>query len=205
MCITRPVGLKNINILVSTFQNIQNNQFVNVNMEQSDLLTLDRVFELFDDYGSFNLYSRLPENLIFQDSYGLPLPAVIRVAELLEKYGYASVTRKTSVEYYVELTQRGREAKAEGGHFAFVNKSAEKQKNEVDRQDRKDDLEKYDLFIKKWTYKSRYLPYIASFGALMISCLTYFTVLNRKQAEQKVTILKENPTKLPADTTQKLK
>lgn len=55
--------------------------------------------------------------------------------------------------------------------YQTEKENREKAKN---KEHRKDQIEEFDLVIKKWTYKSRYLPYIASLLALTISIASYF-------------------------------
>lgn len=154
--------------------------------EIKDLMTLDTLFKNFDEYGEFNLYYRISKDVVFKTQQGIAYNPVTRVSEMLKKYGYAIVSHNSMVECMVELTEIGREAQAAGGHFLYLKKRIEKEKIDDDRQKRKDSIDQFDFYIKNWTYKSRYLPYLISVCALTISIITYFKNGDKKGVVKRI-------------------
>src|SRR6266542_1408556 len=151
---------------------------MNSNIEQIDLQKLDKIFPSLHDFGEFDISIVIPSHIKFDDGkLSLSIPAEIRVSELLKKYGYAkTATTKhpTYSAYLVELTDKGREAKYVGGHFAYLKKLADKEQKEQQRQHRADEISKFDLLTKKFFYKVRLWPFIVSTCALVVSLLVYF-------------------------------
>lgn len=140
----------------------------------SDLEKLDKVFPHLHDSGKFNLSFCIPPDIEFTTSSGLSCIVEEEIANLLTKYGYAIVVKDSHQDYYTELTDKGRDAKASGGHFAYLKQLADKEQKEQERQHRKDRIDQVDFLMKSWAYKFRYLLYIASFGSLAVSIFTYF-------------------------------
>jgi len=155
--------------------------------EQSDLEKLDKVFPHLHDVGKFSLELCIPTDIEFKDDV-FSYPPVLKVSRLLTKYGYATVSEYP--DYLAELTPKGQDAKKAGGHFAYLKKVADDEHHEKE-------ISKYDFLQKKFIYKSRYLPYIISAGALIVSILAYFKPTD-KQAEEK------SKTTQTKDTTQQL-
>lgn len=147
--------------------------------DYKDLLELDKTFPHFHDVGKFYLSNVIPVNVKFDDQNGM-LPQQYRLSELLTKYGYATITSEKSYQYYAELTDKGRDAKQAGGHFAYQKKLADKEHIEKEAF-------KYDFLQKKFIYKARYLPYIISAGALIVSVLAYFKPDNKQAKDQLTT------------------
>ncbi len=148
-----------------------------MNNDTSDLKKLDKIFPNLNDVGKSNLSNCIPPEIEFYVC-GLSYPngGGSRVAELLQKYGYAILIEsdKNNQNYIVELTDKGREAKTAGGHFLYLKQIADKEQKEQERQNIKDMNEQRDLLMKSWSYKYRYLPYVLSFGSLAIAIFTYF-------------------------------
>lgn len=145
--------------------------------DHSDLLKLDKVFPHLHEAGKFSLSICIPSDINFSDTPGLSYPPQLKVSTLLSKYGYAIITNDTPFEYYAELTDKGRDAKAAGGHFAYLKKIADKEHNEKESS-------KYDLLQKKFIYKARYTPYIFSTLALIgtvVSLIISYKALNKAQ------------------------
>lgn len=140
--------------------------------DNSDLEKLDKVFPYLHESGKFDLTYSIPHGVEFEES-GFSYPVVSKVAGLLTKYGYAIVEDEFP-KYSAELTSKGRDAKAAGGHFAYLKQKANKEQQEYDRQHRKDRIDQVDFLMKSWSYKFRYVLYIASFGGLVVSIFTYF-------------------------------
>jgi hypothetical protein len=187
---------------------------MDINNEHEFLLKFDRAFSHFDDYGKFDILNSVPGDIEFRhgDS-ALSYSTQTIVSEILTKYGYANITTEGSIEdgniaVFAELTEKGRKAKAAGGHFDYLILVAEKQKKEEERLHRKDRSDEYDLFIKKWTYKARYLPYIISVGALILSIISYFKPDNKQAQNQLAPKANEVKPKinitLPVDTVNKV-
>jgi hypothetical protein len=82
-------------------------------------------------------------------------------------------TNKKGASFY-NLSDKGRTVKAAGGHFLYQKQLAEKAQKEQERQNRKDRIDYVDFLMKSWSYKYRYLLYIASFGGLVVAIFTYF-------------------------------
>lgn len=141
--------------------------------ENLDLENLDKVFPNFHDSGKFDLSSCIPPEMQYYKENGFSYPVVSIIAGLLTKYGYATVKEEFPI-YYTELTEKGRNAKAAGGHFDYLQQQANKIQQEAVRQDRRDRIDQVDYLMKLWSYKFRYLLYIASFGGLTVSIFTYF-------------------------------
>lgn len=147
-------------------------------LEQNDLRKLDQCFPHFDEAGKFEISHKIPNYVEFNDRV-ISIPRVIIVSDLLKKYGYANTSTDSSLYgpvFCAELTQKGREAKAAGGHFAYLKKNSEKELLEGE-------ISKYDFLQKKFIYKARYLPYIISLGALIVSLFAYFKPFNKKSEE----------------------
>jgi hypothetical protein len=85
---------------------------------------------------------------------------------------FKHLEKKNNNNYYGELSADGRVAKAAGGHFKYLQKLNEEKELEKEK-------DKYDLAVKKWTYKSRYVPYVLSLIAVVISSLVYFNNLSK--------------------------
>jgi predicted transcriptional regulator len=141
-----------------------------MNNDNSDLNKLDKVFPYLNDIGKSNLSNCIPPEIEFSE-VGLSCPNGERIiADLLQKYGYAKAEYdKNNQKYSVELTDKGRDAKVAGGHFSYLKQLAEKEQK---RQNRKDRIDHVDFLMKSWSYKYRYLLYIASFGGLAVSIIT---------------------------------
>lgn len=146
-----------------------------MNNDNSDLKKIDKVFQNLNDIGKSNLSNCIPPEIEFSE-LGLSCPNGERIiADLLQKYGYAKAEYdKNNQKFSVELTDKGRDAKAAGGHFAYQKQLAEKEQKEQERQNRKDRIDYVDFLMKSWSYKYRYLLYIASFGGLAVAIFTYF-------------------------------
>ena len=142
--------------------------------DNSDLLKLDKVFPHLHDTGKFNLSICIPSDIEFVTSSGFKYIVEDEISNLLTKNGYAIVTKENYPDYIAELTSKGCDAKAAGGHFAYLKQLADKEQKEQERQHRKDRIDQVDFLSKTWAYKFRYLLYIASFGGLAVSIFTYF-------------------------------
>lgn len=138
-----------------------------------DLLKLDKVFPHLHDAGKFNLSFCISSDIKFITESGLSNIVEDEISNLLTKNGYAIVNKENYSDYIAELTQKGRDAKAAGGHFEFLKQQADKELKEQERQNRKDRIDQIDFLMKSWSYKFRYLLYVASFGGLAVSIFTY--------------------------------
>jgi len=147
-----------------------------MNNDNLDLEKLDKVFPQLHDAGEFDLSFCIPKGLEFLDDR-LSIPVVPQVARLLTKYGYATV-KINHPKYMAALTDRGRDAKATGGHFKYLKTIADKDYNEKENS-------KYDLLQKKFIYKARYTPYIFSTLALVgtvVSICIAFKALHKSDS-----------------------
>lgn len=143
---------------------------------------IDRLFEHFPDFDSFNTYS-LAQNynptIASMMQHNRELATSIDTL-LTEKFLYA--TRTFTGIGHLALTPLGREVKKVGGHSAYVQIQTTKEIVEKERQQRKDKAEKIDLRLKQWQVKTKYLPYIVSILALTVSIFSYFKQ-EKKQAD----------------------
>jgi predicted transcriptional regulator len=143
--------------------------------EQSDLEKLDKVFPHLHESGKFNLVTCIPADIVFVSSSGLSYVVEDEISNLLTKNGYAIINKDNYPDYIAELTDKGREAKKSGGHFAYLKKVADKEHHEKESS-------KYDLLQKKFIYKARYTPYIFSTLALIgtvISLIIAYKALHK--------------------------
>ena len=148
----------------------------------------DKVLIYFKDHDMTNIYAPfLDIGMTEEDLSGgqytrLMYNAIKALEESLE---YIEKTGNSG-QWYL-LTDKGREVKAAGGHFAYRNKIDEKSKADNARQERKDKSDELDLMMKEWQVKTKRLPYILSFLALLgtiISISIAFKALNKKQDQQ---------------------
>ena len=140
----------------------------------STIELVDKVLLFFNDHDPTNIYK--PFLAIGFTEIDLTGPKQRLMYDTLN-------VLKNSLEYvfpygdsgqYFLLTQLGREVKISGGHFAHLNKIVEREalnKLRVERKDRSDNL---DLQIKEWQVRTKYLPYIVSILALIVSIISYF-------------------------------
>lgn len=178
-----------------------------IEVEQGLLKQLDRIFPYLYDVGSFHLPGLIPAGLDIETGESFKYPAGSIAATLLTKYGYANITKEYT--YNIELTDKGREAKRVGGHFAYESKIKQEEQEKKERQIIADKVTGYDFLTKKFIYRWRMLPYVISGLALIVSALAYFKPSKEQPATQPKTDTIQRPTKtiplLKPDTSQQTK
>ena len=159
-----------------------------MNSEQIELLEksktaieiLDKILPELPEYGNFHFAFYAKEVLKWTPTeireIAILQPHIIDIA--LNHFRYINSRPDNG---YLFLNDKGREAKLKGGHFSYLKYLDEKKETETKRQDRKDKSDEVDLLMKKWTYKARYIPYIASLLALTISIISYFKPEKKQQ------------------------
>lgn len=166
-----------------------------MNSDHSNLIKLDKVFPHLHEADEFKLSYCIPPDIEFEEN-GFSCLAESEVANLLTRYGYAIVTG-TYPDQFAKLTQKGREAKAAGGHFEYLKQQAYKKQKDQKRQHTKELIDHFELLMKKWTYKSRYLPYIVSILAFAFSIYTHF---NTPKETKDLELLKQEIQQMEAKT-----
>lgn len=99
----------------------------------------------FDNYSEFSEYRTL---------------IVLMIDEL------KLITKPITNNREIYLTQLGLDIIEKGGWLKF-------RENEKNKSNFNLEKEKYDFLSKKWVYKTRFLPFILSFLALLLSALTF--------------------------------
>ncbi len=133
---------------------------------EAALLYLDPILMLCPTHGKFKLVNILTKLSTDVQSKAIPFALYEEIKILMiMKFQYL---KQSPIPNLVELTDKGRKAKLAGGHHQYF----EIKEDEQHLTDKKD---MYDLATSKWLYKTRYLPYILSAIAVIISLLAYFS------------------------------
>lgn len=141
---------------------------------------MDKLFPFFHDYEPLNIHSIITESDLLDEEKNVAFHLRDKIDDLLyNKFEYADKNGATKSGYYGYLSQKGRDAKAGGGHYKYLQKLIDEKELE-----KKKDL--YDLNVKKWTYKSRYIPYIFSFLAILVSLLVYLNNLSKNASDKEL-------------------
>ncbi|MEP7145212.1 MAG: hypothetical protein ABI707_20165 [Ferruginibacter sp.] len=152
------------------------------------LILADRLFPHMPDRITFDLEDVI-RNSNFEEEEKNELiytNQTVPVLSVLLDFGYATESKDFNERGYCELTDMGRAVKKAGGHFAYQQIVGAGEIVEKKRQERKDKSDEFDLKIKNWTYKARYIPYIFSSLALIgtiISLSISIKTSNDKKAQ----------------------
>jgi len=104
---------------------------------------------------------------------------IIAVIKILEDLGYIEQTGNSG-QWFL-LTEKGREVKNSGGHFAYINKLNEKAKADTERQHLNDEKLAYDVKNAKRIFKTYWWTFAISITALLISLfnLIYYLFIRK--------------------------
>jgi hypothetical protein len=104
------------------------------------------------------------------------------IDKTLKKFDYA-----TDDGYWFELTEKGIAAKNSGGHFAYLNKLAEKEKVDKERQRLSDEKLKFDVKNAKrifktywWTFAFAIVSFIYVLVQIFLKVLEWLQPIHNK-------------------------
>lgn len=156
---------------------------------------IDKILPHLPDYGVFHFAYYAKEVLHWTDKEIREIATAQHQIVHLALNHFQYINEKTK-GYYYELNDKGREAKLKGGHFLYLQYLEDKKKIESERQERKDKSDKLDLHLKQWQVRTKFLPYIVSGLALLVSIFSYFKPEKKQadlqQVQQKLQELQEH-------------
>jgi hypothetical protein len=156
--------------------------FVLVNMDSSDNFSINNILLRHPDF--------IPEPTDPDD-----IAYFQKVSDEVKRIGSSKFKYFIALskdQNWFELTDAGRIAIVNGGHLKHLTKLTKEGQEKLIRQQRQDEIGHLDLLSKRFLYKARYLPYLLSIAALIVSLCTYFkpedhkAELNKASAEIKV-------------------
>jgi hypothetical protein len=151
------------------------NQTMDDRTQNIQLQYLDQLFPYFPELRVFTIGEIIPEDFDFPtDIFFNEIFLEYAIRDISAEFGYTIKLNVDNDYRSLQLTDKGREAKAAGGHFAYIKKLADEEQKEQERQHRADEISRYDLLQKKYFYKSRYLPHIFSTLALLGTVFSIF-------------------------------
>lgn len=145
---------------------------------------IDKLFEVFPEHGHFRLFELIKQSSLSPSDKNLAEDNDAIEIMLVKTFKYAEPSDKSNL--FFKLTDLGRQARNAGGHFAYLKKLDEKATADNKRQEIKDKSEELDLHLKQWQVRTKYLPYIVSFIALVFSILSYFKPEKKQSDLQRV-------------------
>lgn len=133
---------------------------------------VDNVIESADEFDMFLLHMMVETFQVNKSDKIILSSNVSGFEKFLIRLKLVELNKKFNLN--INLTDFGRDCKKNGGYFIYLNILNNKDQKEEERQNRKDKIDQVDFLTKKWSYKFRYLLYVASFGGLAVSIFTYF-------------------------------
>lgn len=154
------------------------NNDINLKME-SALAIADKLLPLLPDYNVFHFSYYAKDNLGWDSKevqkITIHAPYIKRL--MIEQLKY--VNEVTAGQWY-ELTAKGRNAKAAGGHYLYLKKIAEKELIENERQKLSDEKLKYDVKNAKrifktywWTFSISILAFLLAVGKIIYDIISH--------------------------------
>lgn len=129
---------------------------------------IDEILPHLPEYGVFHFATYAKEALGWEHEKSAQYVLYEKHIEHLAIHQLKYVSIKTKGFYY-ELTELGREAKAKGGHFKFMQYLKDKKTLETERQRLNDEKLKYDVKNARRIFKTYWWTFAISLSAFLLA------------------------------------